>query len=119
MDILQPRARHELFYSYGPVYTKMTDEIPARYGNSAYGSHSLIADGCIIEGQVENCILFRGVTIGKGAVVKNSILMNNTKVGENAILNYIITDKQVHLSEGRTLVGCIEQPAYVRKGSRI
>ncbi len=119
MDILQPRARHELFYNYGPVYTKLTDEIPARYGNSAYGVNSLIADGCIIEGQVENCILFRGVTIGKGAVVKNSVLMNNTKVGENAILNYTITDKRVHLSKGRTLVGCEEQPVYVRKGSRL
>jgi hypothetical protein len=45
--------------------------------------------------------------------------MNNTKVGENAILNYIITNKQVHLSEGRTLVGCIEQPEYLRIGSII
>jgi glucose-1-phosphate adenylyltransferase len=119
MDILQPEPRHELFYNYGPVYTKMTDEIPARYGNSADGSHSLIADGCNIEGQVENCILFRGVTIGKGAVVRNSILMNNTKVGKNAMLNYVIADKQVDLSEGRTLVGCEQQPVYVRKGSRI
>ncbi|SHO54227.1 glucose-1-phosphate adenylyltransferase subunit GlgD [Anaerocolumna xylanovorans] len=119
MDILEPEARKVLFYNHGPVYTKVMDEIPVRYGHKAKVSHSLIADGCLIEGQVENSILFSAVTVEKGAVVKDSILMKGTYVGENAILQYVLSDKAVTFSNGRMLVGCEQQPIYVNKGSKL
>lgn len=119
MDILEADVRKELFYSYGPVYTKVMDDIPARYGNGAKVLHSLIADGCLIEGYVENSILFGGVTVEKGAVIKNSVLMKGTHVGENAVLHYVLSDKVVDFSNGRTLVGCELQPTYISKGSRL
>lgn len=119
MNVLEPEAIQKLFCSCGPIYTKVTDDIPARYGSTAKAAHSLIADGCLIEGQVENSILFRGVTIEKGAVVKNSILMNNTRVGDNAILNYVLADKWVEFGKGMALVGCEGLPIYVRKGKKL
>lgn len=119
MDILAQEAREALFYRYGPVYTKGMDDIPARYGSSARVSHSLIADGCLIEGQVENSILFSAVTVEKGAVVKDSILMKGTAVGKNAILQYVLSDKYVVFRNGRMLVGCEQQPIYVNKGSQL
>lgn len=119
MDILEPKTREMLFYNYGPVYTKVMDDIPARYGSNAKVSHSLIADGCLIEGQVENSILFSAVTVEKGAVIKDSILMKGTFVGENALLQYVLSDKSAVFCNGRILVGCEQQPIYVDKGSKL
>ena len=75
----------------------------------------MIADGCVIEGEVENSILFRGVKIGKGAKVKNCILMQDTVVEDGADLEYVITDKKVHVSEGKNLSGTDTFPVFVAK----
>jgi len=88
-----------------PVYTKVRDDNPTRYIPGAVAKNSLVADGCVIEGDVENCILFRGVKIAKGAKVKNCILMQDTTVGENASLEYVITDKNVTVCDGKKLNG--------------
>ena len=79
----------------------------------------LIADGCVIDGTVENCILFRGVRVGKGAVVKNSILFQDTFVGDNTSLNCVISDKNVVIHEGVTLSGASTLPFYLEKGKMI
>lgn len=82
-------------------------------------SNSLISDGCVIEGTVENCILFRGVKVGKGSVVKNSIVMQDTVIGENVQLNCVITDKNVVIRDRRNLSGCELQPYFLAKGTMI
>ncbi|MBQ8108479.1 MAG: glucose-1-phosphate adenylyltransferase subunit GlgD, partial [Ruminococcus sp.] len=79
----------------------------------------LVADGCIIEGEVENCVLFRGVKIGKGAKVKNCILGQGTVVGDNAQMNYIITDKDVNVADKHVLTSSAEYPMYVAKGAGV
>ena len=76
----------------------------------------MVADGCVIHGTVENCILFRGVKIGRNTTVKNSILMQDTQVGENVYLNCVITDKNVVIKDSRMLSGIDENPYYVPKG---
>ena len=81
--------------------------------------NSLVADGCIIEGTVENSILFRGVKVGAGAVVRNSILMQDTVVDDNAQLEYVILDKDVLIRDGRRLAGYLTYPLYVPKKSHI
>lgn len=78
-----------------------------------------VADGCIIEGEVENCILFRGVRVGKGAKVKNCILMQDTVVGDNAEMSYVITDKNVSVGAGRLLTSSPDYPMYVGKGASL
>lgn len=119
MELLTPEISIKLFHTRRPIYTKVRDNPPAKYCLDCKVSNSLIADGCIIEGEVENSILFRGVKVGKGAKIKNSILMQDTIVGDNSEINYIITDKNVNISSHRLLTGSDTYPLYVGKGASI
>ena len=92
---------------------------PAYYSVNSSVKDSLIADGCHIYGTVENCILFRGVKIGRGAVVKNSILMQDTIVDENASLNCVVADKNTVIRGGVTLSGAESAHYYIVKGKMI
>lgn len=114
LALLDKKTRDSLF-GEAEVYTKIRDSAPTEYGANAIVSNSLVSDGCIIEGEVYNSIIFRGVKVGRGAVVRNSILMNNTIVGDNASLNAVITDKNVSLRDRRVLAGCPELPFYLKK----
>lgn len=105
----------KLFSKERPVYTKVRDNMPTTYGLSSEANNSLVADGCIIKGKVENCILFRGVQIEEGAVVKNSILMQGAYIGANAKVNCAILDKKVVVKPGRELTGAPTYPIYVGK----
>jgi glucose-1-phosphate adenylyltransferase len=96
-----------------PIYTKIRDDNPTRYIGNAKVKNTMVADGCVIEGEVENCILFRGVKIGKGAVVRNSIIMQDTTIMGNADLNYIITDKEVTIGSGKEIKGSASFPVFV------
>lgn len=117
MELLNPAVRRALFPKERPVFTKVLDQVPAKYGLSAQVRNSLVADGCIIEGEVENCIVFRGVKIGRGAKLRNCILMQNTVIGDHAHLEYVVTDKDVRIKDFRTLVGHESYPAYITKAS--
>lgn len=120
MDLLNPQIREELFNQKGrSIYTKVRDSAPTKYGEHALVSNSLIADGCCIDGIVENSVLFRGTTIKKGVEVKNSIIMQGTQIGENAKLNYIIADKNVTITDGVTLHASSKNPLYIKKGETI
>lgn len=119
MDILNPEITEDLFYKNGPIRTKVLDVVPARYTETASVSNSLVADGCIIEGQVENSILFRGVHVGKGSKISNSIIMKDCKTGENVTLDFVLADKDVIFENNRTLVGCDTRPIYLSKGSKV
>ncbi|MDR1564557.1 MAG: glucose-1-phosphate adenylyltransferase subunit GlgD [Oscillospiraceae bacterium] len=118
MDLMKPEIRAELFGS-NPVYTKIRDEMPAVYGLGSEVENSLIADGCQINGYVENSILFRGVTVGAGAVVRNCIVMQDTSIGENTKLNYVVVDKDNSIGAEREFAGEESYPVYIRKGSLI
>ena len=117
MDLLKPDVRAQLFeMPYHPVYTKVRSSAPTKYLEGAMVSNSLIADGCIIEGKVENSIIFRGVHIARGATVKNSILMQDTIVSKDVSLNCVITDKNAVIRDGRTLSGHETLPFFIDKG---
>lgn len=118
LSMLKADVRHEVFGDRS-VFTKIRDSAPTKYGNSAIVKNSMIADGCIIEGEVENSILFRNVKVARGAVVKNSIIMQNTVLGENSTLNCIITDKNVVIRDRKTLSGSENHPFYIGKGIMI
>lgn len=119
MNLLNPQARKVLFPPDQPVYTKIRDEVPVKYGIDAIAKNSVIADGCIIEGEVENCILFRGVRIRPGAKVKNSIIMQDTVIGSKSEVNYVIADKNVVLNDYRVVTGTIDYPVYLAKNARV
>ena len=79
----------------------------------------MAADGCIIEGEVENCVLFRGVKVGKGAKVKNCVLMQDTVVEENADIEYVISDKDVVITKGKELKGTDTFQVFIEKGKTV
>ena len=103
-------------FSGNQIYTKIRDDNPTRYINGAKAKNVMVADGCVIEGEVENSVLFRGVKIGKGAKVKNCVLMQDTVIEDNASVEYVITDKNVTISEGKSLTGNDSFQVYVAKG---
>lgn len=119
MALLDSNTRQSLFRQDAPVFTKIRDDMPAKYGLGSHVKNSLIADGCIIEGEVENCVLFRGVHIKKDACVKNSIIMQDSVVGESSSLNYMIIDKRVTVKPKNTLSGASTYPVYIGKGINI
>ncbi|MBP7176605.1 MAG: glucose-1-phosphate adenylyltransferase subunit GlgD [Thermoclostridium sp.] len=119
MELLDPAVRYELFLKNGKIFTKVKDEPPAKYNEEAIVKNTIVADGCIIEGSVENSILFRGVNVRRGAVVRNSIIMQNAEVFENASLNNCILDKNVSISFGKQLNGDRNWPLIVGKNVRV
>lgn len=112
MKLLKDENLDALF-GKAPVYTKIRDDNPTRYIGKAIVKNSMVADGCVIEGNVENCILFRGVKVGKGAVVKNSIIMQDTAIMSDADIDYVITDKEVTISSGKEVKGSDTFPIFV------
>ena len=120
MKLLTPEARKGLFgVKNRPILTKVRNSPPTKYGENAKIVNSFVADGCVIEGEVENSILFRGVKIGKGSVVKNCVLLQDTYVGDNVNLNCVISDKNVVIKDHRNLSGHETMPFYIDKGLTI
>ena len=120
MKLLDPAVRKGLFNVPNmPIYTKLRNSAPTRYAEGAEVVNSYVADGCVIEGKVENCILFRGVHIGKGTVVKNCVLMQDTFTGNNVTLNCVITDKNAVICDGRVLSGHSTMPFFIPKGAMV
>ena len=109
----------DALFSGNTIYTKVRDDNPTRYIAGAKVNNIMVADGCVIEGEVENSILFRGVKIAKGAKVSNCILMQDTVVGEGAKLEYIIADKDVTITDGKDLKGTDSYPVYITKNSTV
>ena len=115
MKMLDDANVDALFSAGSPIYTKIRDDNPARYLNGAKVKNVMAADGCIIEGEVENSILFRGVRIGKGAKVRNCVLMQDTVVEARAEVEYVVTDKNTTITEGKEMKGADTFPVYVAK----
>jgi glucose-1-phosphate adenylyltransferase len=116
MDLLNKDIRDELFSQEGRrIYTKVRDSSPTKYGENAVVKNSLIADGCYIDGHVENSILFRGTKINKNAVIKDSILMQDTIVNEDIIIDHVITDKNVKILHKKEIIGTPYNLSYVKK----
>lgn len=120
MRLLDKNVREQLFgIKNFPVLTKIRNSAPTRYCEGAEVKNSVVAEGCVIEGKVENSIIFRGVHVGKGAVVKNSVLFQDTYVCPGAKLNCVIADKNVMIKDKRVLSGCEDMPFYIGKNRSV
>jgi glucose-1-phosphate adenylyltransferase len=119
MDMLNAEIRHQIFPASRPVRTKIHEEVSSYFGESAVVKNSLVADNCIIEGSLENCIVFTGVHVGKGAVLKNCIIMKDGVVGNDTHLDYVIADKDVTFSSNLAITGTQRLPIVVPKGSEV
>lgn len=119
MEMINPEVTKELFEENGRVFTKVKDETPTKYNEEALVRESVIADGCIIEGEVYNSVLSRGVKVGKGTVIRNSIIMQDTIIGEGVHLDYVILDKEVKVNDGKVLRGEQSHPVIVGKHGEV
>ena len=115
MALLDRDVRKQLFNPERPIYTKVRDSMPTRYGTKSSVTNSIIGDDCIIDGTVKNSIIFRGVKIEKGAVVENCILMQETVVKEDAQLDNVIADKNAVIGEKMVLKGTPARHSFVKK----
>ena len=120
MEMLDVNKRSDLFYNTGRnIYTKVRDSEPARYKKNANVRNSLIADGCVIDGTVENSVIFRGVKISKNSVIKNCLIMQDSIIGEDCSLEWVIADKNVLITDGKRLSADKEYIMYITKNKRI
>lgn len=114
MKLLKEENVNALF-SPSTIYTKIRDDNPTRYATGSHAKNAMVADGCVIEGEVENSVLFRGVKVGKGAKVRNCVLMQDTVIETGATVEYTITDKNVTVSSYKELKGTESFPVFVEK----
>ena len=119
MSLIQKDIRADIFGGAHPTYTKVRDRVPTYYGAGSEIENCLVADGCVLNGEVEDSILFREVTVGKGAEVENCIVFNDAVIGEGAELKYAILDKNVTVTPGAKLIGTKKNPIIVKRGETV
>lgn len=119
MDMLDVENRRSLFPADRPVLSKKIEKVSTLYGEEATVKNCLIADSCIIEGSLDNCVVFAGVHVCRGAKLSNCIIMRGCEVGEWSELSYIISDKHAQFAPGTTLTGNAKLPIVVPKRSKI
>ena len=116
LALINSDVRQDLFSGNHPVFTRVRDRVRSYYGEGCHVKNSILADGCMLEGNVDNSVLFRQVTIGKDAQVRNCVIMNDTVVGEGAQLECVILDKDVVVRPGAKLCGTLSHPLVVKRG---
>lgn len=117
MALLDPDVRNALFQPGRPIYTKVRDCAPAKYGLKSDVKNSLIGDGAKVDGTVKNSVVFRDVEIAEGAVVENCVIMQGASIGANTVLRNVIVDKNVVVKNGRALQGFVTYPVYIGKNT--
>ena len=119
MSLIDDAIRNDLFWNGEPVYTKVKDEAPTLYFDNANVGNAIISDGCRIYGNVEESIIFRGVTISKNTTIKNCIIMQDSHISENCQLENVILDKNSFVRPGVRLIGHRDYPVVIGKGAGI
>lgn len=119
MALLDPKVSEAIFWGEDPVYTKVKDEAPAYLQEGVSVKNCLVSDGCLISGDVDNSILFRGVSIGKGCKIKNSVIFQGVTIGDNVELDHVIIDKDCTIRQNTRLMGQIAYPVVIGKGATI
>ena len=119
LSLLDKDVRHDIFGRNHPVFTKVRDRVPSYYGENCQIENCLLADGCFLEGQATDSVLFRQVTICEGADVKNCLIMNDAVIGEGSQLENVILDKNVTVRPGARLIGTTKSPIIIKRGETV
>ena len=115
ISLIDFKVAQDLFHEDWPIYTKTNDSCPTQYFETADVKNSIISNGCLIEGTVENCIIGRGCNIKKGSVVKNSIVLANAIIGPDVIVENQVVDKRAKISKVSQVISSPDRPGYVKK----
>ena len=116
MDFLNKHVQDEVLNAYPYIYTKPKDEPPAKYNAGAVVKTAIIGEGSILNGLVENSVLFRKVYMGDNTVIKNSIVMEDTHIGNNCCIENAIIDKEAVISDNKQIIGTPLLPYIITKG---
>lgn len=119
MELLDYSVAKSLFRADWPIYTRTNDSVPASYGQDAQVTNCMIANGCKIEGTLENCVLGRGVTVGKGSVIRNAVLLPLSKYAENTEIEYAVVDKRAEIVHVKQIKGQPDKIIYIKRRDRI
>lgn len=119
MDMLCAENRAQLFPADRRVATRARSDVSTYYGDGARVRSSLVADGCRIEGEVDECVVFPGVRIGAGSALRRCVVLNDCVIGEGSTLRCAVADKNVTVSQGLYLSGNEKLPLVIPKGSKI
>ena len=117
MDFLKKEIRDIFVKEYPYTTTKLKDEPPVKYNACAEVKNTISGGGSIINGRVEGSVLFRRIYIGENTSVKDSILMEGCYIGNNCVIENVIFDKNVIISEGRHIIGEKNKPVILKKGT--
>ena len=105
MDFLKPDVRHYFFKDYPEIYSKVDDLPPAKYNVGAQVSNSLVSSGSIINGKIENSIIFKKVFVGNNCTIKNSIILNDVYIGDNTVIENCIVESRDTIRANTTHIG--------------
>ena len=119
LALIQADIRHDIFHYNHPIFTKVRDRVPTYYGETCDVENCLVADGCMLEGEVKDSVLFRQVTVCPDAEVEHCVIMNDAVIGEGAELKYVILDKNVTVTPGAKLIGTKTNPIIVKRGETV
>lgn len=119
MSLMDDAVSEELFSQDNKIITRIKDNPPTKYGPTADIVEAIVSSGCLLEGQVERSLIFRGCTIGAGSSVRGSILMHDIRIGKNVVLDHVVLDKDVTVSDGTILKGEEGHPVFVPKAKHL
>lgn len=119
LALIDYKSASNLFDEKWPIYTRTNDSCPTQYFDGADVKSSVVSNGCLIEGSIENSVIGRGCTIKKGAVIKNSILLPGVMVSENAHIENMVLDKRAKIVHVKDIVATPEKPGYVKRSDTL
>jgi len=117
MDFLRREVRGQFMGTFPYIKTKPKDEPPAKYNAGASVTNCLVGSGAILNGHAHRSIIFRKVFTGEHSQVNNAIIMEGTRIGNGALVENAIVDKEVVIRDGAQVIGSIESPLIISKGS--
>ena len=115
LSLIDYKAASSLFDPDWPIYTRTNDSCPAQYFENANVKSSVVSNGCVIEGTVENCIVGRGATIKKGAVVKNCVILPEVVVGTDVHIENVVLDKRAKVIRTKEVLATPDKPGYIAR----
>ena len=113
MDFLKPDVRNYFFKEYPEIYSKVDDLPPAKYNPGANVKNSLVSSGCILNGTVENSVLFKKVYVGNNCIIRNSVILNDVYIGDNTVIENCIVGSRDTIRANTTHIGTPEDVKIV------
>ena len=119
MSLIDLKNASNLFSSDWPIYTRTNDSCPTQYFDDSKVTSSVVSNGCLIDGSVENSIIGRGCTIKPGAIVKNCVISADVVIGKGVHIENMVVDKHARVIRGKRIIAAPEKPGYVKRGDTL